>query len=271
MSSDPAAHQSRHPTLKQYVGIAIFLFVVTLVEFLIILPEDFRGQGWTIAPLVILSAIKFAAVIFFYMHLKFDNRLLTWIFLGGLALGFAVTMALVGLFGTFTPSPRSYAAANAVAFVHETEGSGGHHETAAAHEPTAETETAEPAPASEVQPAEPAAAPAGGGLVDLGRSIFITGTGEGVATACVTCHTIEGMPEAIGLLGPDLTHIGTEAGTRQAGVSAEDYIVESIKNPESFVAEGIERATPGLMTTAITSGLTDADIEALTAFLLEQK
>ena len=42
MSSDPAAaHQSRHPTLKQYVAIAIFLFVVTLVEFVIILPP-----GW---------------------------------------------------------------------------------------------------------------------------------------------------------------------------------------------------------------------------------
>ena len=109
MSSDPGVHESRHPTLKQYVGIAIFLFVVTIVEFLIILPEDFRGQGWTIAPLAILSAIKFAAVIFFYMHLKFDNRLLTWIFLGGLALGFAVVMALVGLFGTFTPSPRAWA------------------------------------------------------------------------------------------------------------------------------------------------------------------
>ena len=50
MSSDPGVHESRHPSLKQYVWIAIFLFVVTLVEFVIILPEDFRGQGWTIAP-----------------------------------------------------------------------------------------------------------------------------------------------------------------------------------------------------------------------------
>ena len=106
MSSDPGVHESRHPTLKQYVGIAIFLFVITIVEFVIILPQDFRGAGWTIAPLAILSAIKFAAVIFFYMHLKFDNRLLTWVFLGGLALGFAVVFALVGLFGTWTPSPR---------------------------------------------------------------------------------------------------------------------------------------------------------------------
>ena len=96
MSSDPGVHESRHPTLKQYVIIAIFLFAITIVEFMIILPEGFRGRGWTIAPLAFLSAIKFAAVIFFYMHLKFDNRLLTWVFLGGLALGFAVVFSLGG-------------------------------------------------------------------------------------------------------------------------------------------------------------------------------
>ena len=92
MSSDPGVHESRHPTLKQYVVIAIFLFAITIVEFVIILPVDFRGAGWTLAPLAILSAIKFAAVIFFYMHLKFENRLLTWVFLVGLALGFAVVL-----------------------------------------------------------------------------------------------------------------------------------------------------------------------------------
>ena len=111
--SSPEAHTPRHPTFKQYVAIAIFLFAITIIEFMIIVPENFRGQGWTIAPLAILSAIKFAAVIFFYMHLKFDNRLLTWIFLGGLALGFAVVFSLVGLFGTLTPSPRAWAEANA--------------------------------------------------------------------------------------------------------------------------------------------------------------
>ena len=82
---------------------------------------------------------------------------------------------------------------------------------------------------------------------------------------------IEGVPEAVGLLGPDLTHIGTEAATRQPGVSAEEYLALSIREPESFVAEGVERAIPGLMLTAITAGLTDEDVDALVAFLLEQK
>ena len=264
MSSDPAAaHQSRHPTLKQYVAIAIFLFVVTLVEFVIILPEGFAGAGWTIAPLAILSAIKFAAVIFFYMHLKFDNPLLTWIFLGGLALGVAVVFALVALFSTFTPSPRAWAQANAepCLFDHD---HGGCAPLAAA---PAETTPVDGAAGSGTDTPAPAAPPAaaGGGLAAQGQAVF---TGAGI---CMTCHTIEGVPGAVGVIGPDLTHIATEAATRQPGVSARDYITESIVDPESFVAADVERAVPGLMTTAIVANLTDADVEALVEFLMQQE
>ena len=275
MSSDPGVHESRHPTLKQYVGIAIFLFIITIVEFVIILPEDFRGAGWTIAPLAILSAIKFAAVIFFYMHLKFDNRLLTWIFLGGLALGFAVVFALVALSSSWTPSLRPYAEANATPCTlnHDT---GRCYEdevglaTTTDHEPAAADSATATEPA-DTAPAAAATAPASGGLAATGRQVFITGAGEGAATPCVTCHTVEGIPEAVGLLGPDLSNIGAEAANRKPGTSAEDYLVESIREPEAFIADGIERATPGLMLTAITAGLTDNDVDALVAFLLEQQ
>ena len=263
MSSDPAAaHQSRHPTLKQYVAIAIFLFVVTLVEFVIILPEGFAGAGWTIAPLAILSAIKFAAVIFFYMHLKFDNPLLTWIFLGGLALGVAVVFALVALFSTFTPSPRAWAQANAepCLFDHD---HGGCAPLAAAPAETTPVDGAAGSGTDTTAPAAPAAA--AGGLAAQGQAVF-TGTG-----ICMTCHTIEGVPGAVGVIGPDLTHIATDAANRQPGVSARDYITESIVNPESYVAADVERAVPGLMTTAIVANLTDADVEALVEFLMQQE
>jgi hypothetical protein len=76
---------------------------------------------------------------------------------------------------------------------------------------------------------------------------------------------------AAGLIGPDLTHIATDAATRKPGKSAADYIRESIKQPAVFVAQGVERATPGLMTDAIVKGLTDDQVNALVAFLLEQK
>ena len=267
MSSDPGVHESRHPTLKQYVGIAIFLFVITIVEFVIILPEDFRGAGWTIAPLAILSAIKFAAVIFFYMHLKFDNRLLTWVFLGGLALGFAVVFALVGLFGTYTPSPRAWAEANAEPCVfdhHE----GGCIDLAAAQKAAQQTETAtehepsasEGTPAS--QPAETSPAPSAG-LAAEGQALFV---GRGV---CITCHKIDGLEGAVGILGPDLTNVATIAETRQPGVSAEEYLVQSITEPDAFIVDEY----PAALMNATVAGLalTDAEVDALVAFLLEQK
>lgn len=107
--------------------------------------------------------------------------------------------------------------------------------------------------------------------ISMGRSIFITGAGEGAAIPCVTCHTIGGIPEAVGLLGPDLTYIGTEAAARRRGMSAEEYIEESITEPEDFISEGVERAVPGLMLNAHTAGLTRADVNALVQFLLDQK
>ena len=97
-----------------------------------------------------------------------------------------------------------------------------------------------------------------------GEAIF-----TGPVGGCGACHTIEGL--ATGLVGPDLTHIGTDAETRKPGASAEDYIRESIKDPEAFVAEGVERATAGLMLGALTANLTDGQVDALVEFLLEQK
>ena len=73
------------------------------------------------------------------------------------------------------------------------------------------------------------------------------------------------------MVGPDLTHIGTDAATRQDGVSAQDYIAESIRQPEAFVAEGVERSIPGVMTSALTASLSDGEVDALVEFLLTQE
>ena len=102
----------------------------------------------------------------------------------------------------------------------------------------------------------------------LGRELFLTVPDSAAPQAlwCSQCHTIEGISE--GLIGPDLTHICTSAATRVPGFSAEEYIRESIVDPEAFVPEGVERASPGLMTKAITEKLTEEQVEALVAFLL---
>ena len=246
MSDQPQAGHSQHPPFKQYVVVAIILFAITAIEFIIIFPEYRLGPA-TVPTLIILSIIKFAIVIFFYMHLKFDNKLLTWIFLSGLALGTVVTFSLLFLFSatSSTPQPRAFAADNAVPFVeHGAEG-----------EKPSSDKPPETVPETPDQPApEPL------DLMALGEESF---TGAG---GCTVCHTIEGI--SAGTLGPDLTRIGTGASSRIAGVSAEDYIDESIRNPGAFVVEGF---LPGLMPADLEARLEGQQIEALVQFLLAQQ
>ena len=112
-------HKSNHPSFNQYVVIAIILFAITIVEFGIIWDkigiEDDLGAAVT--PILIgLSAIKFAIVIMYYMHLKFDHRLFGTVFVSGLILSFLVGGALLALFLSFNGDPREYALAHAVPY-----------------------------------------------------------------------------------------------------------------------------------------------------------
>ena len=112
-----------------------------------------------------------------------------------------------------------------------------------------------------------------GDLVATGRELYLNVPPNAAPQAlwCYQCHFIEGMPEAAGLIGPDHTHIGSDATNRVPGMSAEDYLRESIVDPELRIAEGVDRATPGLMTKAIVENLTDDQVDALVAFLLTLK
>ena len=118
------------------------------------------------------------------------------------------------------------------------------------------------APVATAPVATTAPPPGSGGGNSEGQALFVGGS-------CSACHTIEGVTS--GLVGPDLTHIGTDAATRKPGMSAEDYIIESIRTPEAFVAEGVERAVPGIMTSAVTAGFSNAEVDALVELLLAQK
>lgn len=125
-TSHEGQHDTRHPTFKQYALVAVVLFTVTIVEFLLIYDKagisDDLGAS-KIPLLVVLSAFKFAIVIMFYMHLKFESRLLTVIFLAGLGLAFIVGIAVLGLFFAYEGKPRDFAEAKAIPYAHEEEGS----------------------------------------------------------------------------------------------------------------------------------------------------
>ncbi|MSP78992.1 MAG: cytochrome C oxidase subunit IV [Dehalococcoidia bacterium] len=98
-NSPAAAHHSgerQHPTPATYAKIATTLVLITMLEVGIFYVQALHSV--VIPIFFILSVIKFALVVMFYMHLRFDARLLAWVFVGGLVLALAVVTALIGLF-----------------------------------------------------------------------------------------------------------------------------------------------------------------------------
>ncbi len=60
---------------------------------------------------------------------------------------------------------------------------------------------------------------------------------------CTACHTIPGVPGAVGTIGPDLSEIGQVVAARlESGEytgmakTVEEYLTESIQSPEAFIA-----------------------------------
>ena len=95
-----APHEAQHPGAAVYVFVALVLAVVTAVELIVIYTSLSRLIMVTL--LLLLSAGKFYTVAMFFMHLRYDNRLFSIIFGGGLALTAAILTALFALFGIIT-------------------------------------------------------------------------------------------------------------------------------------------------------------------------
>ena len=92
-----------HPSPKEYVRIALVLAFITMLEVSTYYIEPPRTL--LIIVLLAMTVIKFALVVLWFMHLKFDSRTYSRFFLMGLAL--AITLYLIVLltfsgFVTFT-------------------------------------------------------------------------------------------------------------------------------------------------------------------------
>ena len=88
-----------HPTPATYLKVALILSVITFLEFVVFYAE-WLGKG-IIPILIILSGVKFALVAMFYMHLRYDARLFSGLFVGGLAVAGVIVLALMALFRWF--------------------------------------------------------------------------------------------------------------------------------------------------------------------------
>jgi len=100
MSESTGAHgatEHGHPGAKEYLGIAIVLTVITAIEVAVFYIPSMHSMMVPI--LLTLSALKFAMVAMWYMHLKFDSRLFSWLFVVPMIIAAGVILALLKLFG----------------------------------------------------------------------------------------------------------------------------------------------------------------------------
>jgi cytochrome c oxidase subunit 4 len=88
-----------HPTPGTYFKVALILSAITAIEVGVFYITAL-GKG-IIPVLAVLSIAKFGLVAMFYMHLKFDHKLFTTLFVSGLALAMTVVLALITLFQFF--------------------------------------------------------------------------------------------------------------------------------------------------------------------------
>lgn len=88
--------EQAHATAGTYLRVAAILVMLTLIEVGVFYVPTF--QSALVPILLVLSAVKFALVVMFYMHLKFDNRFFTFLFGGPLLLGLAVVVSLLFIY-----------------------------------------------------------------------------------------------------------------------------------------------------------------------------
>jgi cytochrome c oxidase subunit IV len=107
MTAHAPAHEPAHdhPTPGTYAKIGLVLFVLTALEvglYEFTFGEHAGPLGRQIVPffiplLLLLSAVKFALVAMYYMHLKNDSKLFTGVFVFPLIIAAVVIVAMIAL------------------------------------------------------------------------------------------------------------------------------------------------------------------------------
>jgi len=106
LPADAPGHGSAQSRFHIYVQIAMILAVITGVELLLIFLPFARPL--LVTGLVLLSAVKFLFVIFFFMHLRWDRVFCTILFFIGLVLAGGTMWALLHLFAVKDSIPLTF-------------------------------------------------------------------------------------------------------------------------------------------------------------------
>jgi cytochrome c1 len=89
--------------------------------------------------------------------------------------------------------------------------------------------------------------------VSTGHTVFL-------ANGCHRCHVLDDLP-GNAQIGPDLTPVDRLAAFRVEGLSAEEYVRQSLREPQAFMVPGYGPEMPTLE-------LTEEEVEDLIELLL---
>jgi mono/diheme cytochrome c family protein len=82
-----------------YIVVALILGVITYIEYYIVeFPPIWMSSAWVMFWLILLSVAKFLMVIWFFMHLRDDDKLYTGFFASGMVIAMGTFVVLVAVF-----------------------------------------------------------------------------------------------------------------------------------------------------------------------------
>jgi cytochrome c oxidase subunit 4 len=99
-----AAHQE-HASVPTYLRVAVVLAILTAIEIGALYVPGLPSHI-LVTLILIFGTLKFALVVAFFMHLRYDSKLLTALFVGPLMIATAIILAIMALFGSYLLLPR---------------------------------------------------------------------------------------------------------------------------------------------------------------------
>jgi cytochrome c oxidase subunit 4 len=94
-----AAHQE-HASVQTYLRVAVVLAILTAIEIGALYVPGLPPHI-LVTLILIFGTMKFALVVAFFMHLRYDNKLLTVLFVGPLLIATGIILAIMALFGAY--------------------------------------------------------------------------------------------------------------------------------------------------------------------------
>ena len=101
MEAHVSGEVHHHPGWSTYWKVALILTLITVAEVWAYYVPSFVASRAFVPSLLAMSALKFAIVVMFYMHLKYDHKLFRALFVGPLIIAAGTLMALMFLFHKF--------------------------------------------------------------------------------------------------------------------------------------------------------------------------